>query len=355
PGVCGAVVTYTVTSSDNCPGQIVTRTAGLASGSTFPTGTTTNSFLVTDASGNTATCSFTVTVIDNQVPVITCNSNITVNNDPGVCGAVVTYTVTSSDNCPGQIVTRTAGLASGSTFPICTTTNSFLVTDASGNTATCSFTVTVIDNQVPVITCNSNITVNNDPNVCGAVVTYTVTSSDNCPGQIVTRTAGLASGSTFPTGTTTNSFLVTDASGNTATCSFTVTVIDNQVPVITCNSNITVNNDPGVCGAVVTYTVTSSDNCPGQVVTRTAGLASGSTSPIGTTTNSFLVTDASGNTATCSFMVTVNDNQLPVITCNSNITVNNDPGVCGAVVTYTVTSSDNCPGQTLLQTAGLAS
>ncbi|MDT0559708.1 HYR domain-containing protein, partial [Ichthyenterobacterium sp. W332] len=69
-------------------------------------------------------------------------SNITVNNDNGNCSAVVTYSVTSSDNCPGQTVAQTAGLASGAAFPVGTTTNTFEVTDASGNTETCSFTVT---------------------------------------------------------------------------------------------------------------------------------------------------------------------------------------------------------------------
>jgi hypothetical protein len=47
-----------VASSDNCPGQTVTQLTGLPSGATFPKGTTTNAFKVTDASGNTARCAF---------------------------------------------------------------------------------------------------------------------------------------------------------------------------------------------------------------------------------------------------------------------------------------------------------
>ena len=39
----------------------------------------------------------------------------------------------------------------------------------------------------------------------------------------------LASGSAFPVGKTTNTFKVTDAAGNTATCSFVVTVTANAV------------------------------------------------------------------------------------------------------------------------------
>jgi len=47
---------------------------------------------------------------------------------------------------------------------------------------------------------------------------------DNCPGAVTTRTAGGASGSVFPIGTTTVTYTVNDAHGNSASCSFTVTV-----------------------------------------------------------------------------------------------------------------------------------
>jgi large repetitive protein len=354
-GVCGATVTYTVTSSDNCSGQVVTQTAGLPSGSVFPVGVTTNTFVVTDLSGNTATCSFTVKVNDTENPTISCNAPIVVGNDEGQCGAIVTYTVTSGDNCPGQTVAQTTGLPSGSFFPKGTTTNTFVVTDASGNIATCSFTVTVNDTENPTISCNAPIVVGNDEGQCGAIVTYAVTSGDNCPGQTVAQTTGLPSGGFFPKGTTTNTFVVTDASGNIATCSFTVTVNDTENPTISCNAPIVVGNDEGQCGAIVTYAVTSGDNCPGQTVAQTAGLPSGGFFPKGTTTNTFVVTDASRNTSTCSFTVTVNDNQNPVITCPGAIVRNNDANQCGAVVTYTIGSSDNCPGQTVAQTAGLPS
>ncbi|MCB9235050.1 MAG: HYR domain-containing protein [Bacteroidia bacterium] len=354
-GVCGAQVNFVVTTSDNCTGEVLTQTGGLGVGSTFPVGTSSSSWLVTDPSGNEATCSFTITVTDNENPVITCPADLTVSNDAGNCSAVVNYAVSTSDNCTGKTLSQNTGQSSGSAFAIGSTTNSFTVTDASGNTASCSFTVTVNDTESPTLSCPSAISVSNDAGNCSAVVTYSVTASDNCTGYSLSQTAGQASGTTFALGSTSNSFTVTDASGNSTSCSFTVTVTDNENPVISCPANITTSNDAGNCSALITYSVTGSDNCPGFSLVQTAGQASGTDFAVGSTTNTFVITDGSNNTATCSFIVTVNDTQLPVISCPGNVAVSNDAGLCAAVVSYTVTSSDNCAGSSLSQASGLAS
>lgn len=147
------------------------------------------------------------------------------------------------------------------------------------------------------ITCPANITVSNDPNQCGAVVNFQPPTSTGSCGTI---TCSPSSGSFFPVGTTT---VTCTATGDT--CSFTVTVVDTQPPSITCPSNVTaVTPIPGGSGAIVTFPPpTASDNCPG--VTVACVPPSGSTFPIGTTTVTCTATDASGNTATCSFTVTV--------------------------------------------------
>ncbi|MBS1945218.1 MAG: HYR domain-containing protein, partial [Bacteroidetes bacterium] len=91
----------------------------------------------------------------------------------------------------------------------------YTATDASGNTATCSFTVTVADNTAPVIAgCPVNINLSAGSS-CNATATWTdPTVSDNCPGSTIAQTAGPVSGSTFPKGTTTVTYTATDASGN---------------------------------------------------------------------------------------------------------------------------------------------
>ena len=176
--------------------------------------------------GTTNSTTATVSVGDGTPPVITCPSNISVNADPGSCGAVVSYsTPVGTDNCSGATTSRIAGLASGATFPVGTTTVTYRVTDAAALTATCSFTVTVADAQAPTITCPADINVIGDPATCSAVVSYTTPmGNDNCTGASTVLTSGLASDSSFPVGTTTVTHQVTDAAGLTASCSFTVTV-----------------------------------------------------------------------------------------------------------------------------------
>ena len=354
-GSCGAVVTYAIPTTDNCPDASLTQTSGLASGEVFPIGTTTNSFTILDASGNSVTCSFDVTVVDNEAPVIDCPSDIVVNNDLGQCGAVVTYNVTGTDNCPNETLTMLSGLASGELFPIGTTAVSYQLVDSSGNTVSCTFSVTVNDTEAPSIACPSNIVKANDVGECSAIINYTVTSGDNCPGATVTQTSGFASGSAFPIGVTTNTFVITDASGNSETCSFDVIVNDTKAPTLNCPSDISVASDLGSCSAVVNYSITGSDNCPNFTITQISGLASGENFPLGITTNSFEIEDASGNVSSCSFNVIVNDAEAPSITCPSDIIVSNEIGLCGATVTYNVDFADNCPGATINQTSGFAS
>lgn len=358
---CNAVVTYTApTFNDNCDGtgQAGTLSAGLASGATFPLGTTPVSYTYTDGAGNgPITCSFSVTVVDDVDPVATgCPANITVPATSG-CSAVVTYTAPNfNDNCDGngQTGTLTSGLASGSTFTG-TSTVTYSYTDAAGNgPITCSFTVTVIDDTNPTaVGCPSNISVPADPTACSATVTYTApTFNDNCDGNGLSGAlqSGLPSGAIFPVGVTTVTYDYTDAAGNGPTvCTFTVTVIDDTAPSqASCPMDITMSADMGACSASVTYTVpTFNDNCDGNSVvgTLTAGLASGATFPVGSTPVSYTYTDMAGNgPTTCAFTVTVEDNEIPVFSnCPMDMTVSSNAIGCTANVTWTApTASDNC-------------
>ena len=298
----GAAVNFAVTGRNNLTSSGNTNASGQISftytdtGSNFMGGTDT---ITTTVVSSGSTCTATKTwVAATCVPI--CPANITQPNDPNQCGRVVTYAApTSTGNC-GAI---TCSPASGSFFPVGTTT----VTCSSQAGPSCTFSVTIQDTQAPVATCPAPITVPATMGTCSAVVTYTATATDNCSGATIVCTP--ASGSTFPVGTTTVTCTASDASPNSpdATCSFTVTVQDTQLPAITCPANIVVTSNT-TNGCTFTQVV----NYPAPTATDNCGLASvvcmppsGSTFNEGTTTVTCTATDTSGNTAACSFTVTV--------------------------------------------------
>ncbi len=311
----------------------------------YPLGNTLVSLIVTDSHGAADTCQATVHVVDVTKPTITCPANIVKGNDVGQCGAVVTFSVGATDFCTAS-PTIVSTPSSGTFFPIGLTAVKSIATDAAGNKDSCSFTVTVNDTQKPTVTCPANIVKVNDVGQCGAIATFVVTAADNCPG--VTVVAVPASGSLFPIGITTVWSKATDAAGNKDSCSFTVTVNDTQKPTVTCPANIVKDNDAGQCGAVATFSVTAADNCPG--VTVVAVPPSGSVFPIGATTVWSKATDAAGNKDSCSFTVTVNDTQKPVVACPANIVESVNPGESGKIVVFAPTVTDNCPGVTFVAT-----
>ena len=346
-GNCSAVVNWTPpTAADNC--GVDSMVGDAASGDTFPVGTTTVSYTATDIHGNSTTSSFTVTVTDDEAPVISdMPASITQTADAGQCTANVTWAApTASDFC--GIASFTADAASGDAFAVGTTTVTYTATDVHGNIATGSFDITVTDDEDPAIAgMPSDITQSNDAGICGAAVSWIApTGSDNCTVASLTSTHN--SGDTFEVGNTTVTYTVTDLAGNTATSSFTVTVTDNEAPVISnIPADFTVGTFDGLSTAVVTWPEApaadpaASDNC--GVTSFTSTHASGDTFDEGVTTVTYTAMDAAGNTTTSSFTVTVSDGEAPVISGNpADITQTADAGQCSAVVTYTApTATDN--------------
>jgi len=179
------------------------------------------------------TMTFTFEYAPTGAPTVNCPTNIIVSNDLGNCDAVVSYNLPSVFSCDSFTITQTAGLPSGSVFPVGVTTNTFSVTNGTG-TNTCSFTVTVNDTTNPTVSCPTNVT------TCNPIVNNIgSTSSDNCTGETISYTlsgattgvgTGDASGTSFGVGVTTVTYVATDASNNQDSCSFTVTV--NPLPSV---------------------------------------------------------------------------------------------------------------------------
>ena len=128
------------------------------------------------------------------------------------------------------------------------------------------------------------------------------------------------SGDFFPVGVNTITYIATDASSNTNTCSFTITIVDNQLPVITCPATANIITDLGLCTSSASIgTATFTDNCAGGSV---AVLPAGPYA-IGSTNVVWTATDANGNTSSCSANIIVNDATAPTVAC-ANFTANLD-------------------------------
>lgn len=317
PGQCArSGVNYTANAVDNRPG--VTVVCVPPSGSAFGVGTNRVTCTATDAAGNTDRCTFSITVRDTEPPQITCPADTVVTAEAGQCSRRnVTFVPTVSDNCPGA--TLACLPPSGSAFPVGTNVVTCTVTDAAHNVATCSFTVEVEDQEPPSIQCPPDMEFIADAGQCSrSNVAFAVTASDRC--LPATVTCQPPSGATFPVGTNWVECTATDAMGNSSVCLFTVTVTDQEPPVITCPADIVLSEDAGQgTRANVTFAPAVSDNCSGvRVVCEPP---SGSTFPLGTTLVACQATDASGATATGTFAVTIWPSEVLFISCPPDTTV----------------------------------
>ncbi|MFH6769412.1 HYR domain-containing protein, partial [Gaetbulibacter aquiaggeris] len=309
-----------------------------------------------------ATCQATTTVTigtdpDTTPPVFSsCPTDISVNNDTGECGALVTWTQPiAGDNC--EIASLTSNFNSGDTFPVGTTTVTYTATDGVGLTTYCSFDVIVTDNEAPTITCPDDIVVSNDADSCDAVVNYTTpVGTDNCPDANTVLTAGLASGSAFPIGTTLVTYQVTDAAGRTAQCSFNVIVNDTQDPIITCPGDVTANTSDdgeGNCSTTVLLgSPVANDNCViKSIVAQVGGVDIDPTTfefDLGETLVTWIVTDDSDRTASCDQTVTIIDDESPRFDAPPTVTItcNDDPDdltLTGTVTRYNIDNCDSTP------------
>ena len=330
----GAKVSYAVTATDDQDPSPTVASAP-ASGSVFAPGVTTVQCMAIDASGKKTTGSFKVTVQDTIAPKLQVPTDLTVEaTSPS--GAAVTFSTAAVDACdPAPKLTSTP--ASGSTFPLGTTTVACTATDKSGNTATGSFKVTVQDTTAPKLQVPSDITVE-ATGPSGAVVTFAPTATD--AGDAAPRVLCTpAAGRTFPIGTTLVTCTAVDKSGNVATGSFKVTVQDTTAPKLAVPGDMTVEAK-GPSGAPVTFTVTATDACDPAPKIECSPAAS-STFPIGTTAVTVTATDKFGNAATGSFSVTVQDTTAPKLAVPGDMLVE-ATGPSGATVTFTVTATDAC-------------
>lgn len=334
----GAVVNYAATVTDDTDPS-PSLTCSPASGSTFPLGTNTVNCTAQDASHNTASASFTVTVQDTTPPTIDAHGDLTVEAT-SASGAVVNYSPPASHDAVGGDGTASCSPASGSTFALGDTTVNCTASDAAGNTATpTSFRVVVEDTTLPTLAVPADI-IAEASGPSGAAVTYTASASDIVDGSI-TPACTPASGSAFPLGITNVNCDASDSHGNTVAASFHVTVQDTTPPALNLPPDITAEAT-SLSGASVPYSAGATDAVDGSLP-ASCSPASGSTFALGDVTVNCTATDARGNTVSGSFHVTVRDTTPPALTLPADITVE-AAGPSGTAVEFTASGLDIVDG-----------
>jgi gliding motility-associated-like protein len=214
-------------------------------------------------------------------------------------------------------------------------------TDTAGNTTTKTQLVTVVDTTVPTISAPSAITVNVSESctVSGINLGLPIVG-DNCPSTLIVSN-NAPSGNTFTIGVNTVVWTVIDGAGNIATATQLVTVIDDIAPVLDNVSPVIATAGSTCTATVVLPTPIATDNCTnGLVVTNNA--PAGGIYPLGVTTVTWTVTDASNNTSTRTQTVTVIDVTAPVFAPLSTINLSAGNNCIAVFTMPTPIVTDNC-------------
>jgi hypothetical protein len=231
PNALGTEVSFSLPEAeDNCPSVKIEQVSGPKSGSVFPVGSTTVSFIAQDFAGNKTTCELEIEVIKAETPILKCPENFTayINGSSGV----VKYEEPKLElKSQKYLMTKMKGNASGSIFPLGQHEVKYTNTYPTLGEYDCTFTITVKDTSAPILDCQAPINVTCPADKNNAWVSYkTPTAKDGDKTIAVTRVSGPESGKAFPVGTTLVNFEAIDAAGNKSTCAISVTVTKTNTP-----------------------------------------------------------------------------------------------------------------------------
>ena len=339
-GQTGAVVTFNdpvaTGSCGSAPVSVVP-----ASDSFFAIGTS----VVTATTETGQSCSFLVTVnppVDNEAPTITCPADISVPESSSTSNAAnVSYDVTATDNSGSADVTCSP--VSGSSFAVGTHEVTCTATDASGNSSSCTFNVTVTD-VACALNANSAAPV---PNVASLPTITRACSVTLLAADDPTATdacGGIISGDTVDDrtydapGNYTVHWTYTDSAGHTTTQNQDIVILPDNTPPVPDAASLP--DVTGECSAAITGAPpTATDNCVGAGIVGVP-LDPLSYNTVGTHVVRWEFTDNAGNSTIQNQNVVVTDTHAPVVTLNGSASVTVE-----CHTSYTddgATATDNC-------------
>ena len=321
-GKCTAKVSWTEpTFTDNCfPDSVkFTKIPNIASGSDFVVGTTKIIFNIVDKAGNFNSDTLIIMVMDKEAPtpVKPCGDLITLSADKDTCGAKLLTNGFFVDNCGGLVSVTVNNPLPNNFYPTGSTSNITLVaSDSQGNVTNCNYVIKVADKQKPTHTaCPTDLIFNLSKGKCDTIFTAFPKPifKDKCDANLDVAfnlyPKPAANGAISET--TTVYYFAKDDDGNADTCSYKIIVTGNNLPKVTCPSDVTTIATAGSCTKAVVWNAPIITKGCVNIKDTSVTFASGSSFNIGTTTVGYTVIDENGKVDVCTFKVTVRDTVKP--------------------------------------------
>jgi hypothetical protein len=273
----------------------------------FPIGETIVTWTVGDSSENYASATQKITVVDTTTPSIVAPADIT-QEATSAFDNIVTLGEAQADDAVSVTSTEND---SPDSFPLGQTIVTWIATDSSGNSATAIQKITIVDTTKPSISTSADITQEATSKLENTVTLETPTVSDNVGIDTITNDAPAV----FPVGETTVTWTAKDSSGNSATATQKITIVDTIPPEFAKLASITVEAT-GKDNTLVS--LQAPDVSDILDITELENDAPAQYS-LGDTTITWTATDEAGNSASATQKVTVVDTTAPTLVIPNNI------------------------------------
>ena len=354
PIATGGTAPYTYTLSPIPAGlQFDTTTRTLSGTPTTPTSATPTTYTATDATNASESLRFIMTVIDATPAPITFSPSTIADQTftagtavqvtlPIATGGTAPYTYTLSPIPAGlQFDTTTRTLSGTPTTPTSATPTTYTATDATNASESLRFIMTVIDATPAPITFSPSTIADQTftagtavqvtlPIATGGTAPYTYALSPIPAGLQFDTTTRLLSGTPTTAGTTNATYTATDASRQTETLNFTITVTPAPITfnpstiadqTFTVDTLITPLALPAATGGTAPYTYTLSPIPAGLQFDTTTRLLSGTPTTVGTTPATYTATDTANASSSLTFTIEVAEGVILDVNADGQVTV----------------------------------
>ena len=355
---CGdELPTENATAADAC--SDVTVTFSDADGDMTCSGLTEviRTFTAMDACGNSSTAVQVITFVDDEAPTGAA-TDATVSCSE-YDSSVEFGSYETSDNCSGDVTVtwmETSSTEDGQAgcFEV---VREYTFTDACGNSSTAMQSITVVDDEAPVLSAiDAEVVLQ-----CGDAIPDAPTATDNCSSVEVTFEDvdnGLSCSGEM---SFIRTYTATDACGNSSSVTQSISYDDVIAPTFTAPADVTLECDSDLSDLALTGDVMdAADVCSADIYvayTDASSTSEGSCLADNVVTRTWTVTDGCGNSASADQIITLEDTTAPVVTYDANVILENvatselddfeGVEVMDACSDWTYTSTDTWLGNSL--------